>query len=237
MDRAFDIVARDFEIAIEQRLDLRQFRERIPVVAVRTQVRKRGETVRIEVIGLFIADTAEGSHKLVISGVRPGTGRHVGFAHGFLCVIAGTRREPGRTHRVVRKNRPVGRIQRCRRGQQLGIVRIALEEAVQQQHVGRRPGPDGLRVVLVENGAGQILGKPVRCGGHHRRASAQQQTGERKQQSAALSFSNNRSHATKDPAQANRFRLTDLRPPIMWNRPQFWNRAAARGTMFSRSFP
>ncbi len=77
VDRAVHIVTRDLEIAIEERLDLRQFRKRIPVVAVRAQVGKRRESIGVEILGLPARHAVEGRHELVIAVLRPATGRRI----------------------------------------------------------------------------------------------------------------------------------------------------------------
>ncbi len=77
VDRTVHIITCNLEIAMEERLDLRQLGKRIPVVAVRAQVGKRRESVGVEILGLPARHAVEGRHELVIAVLRPATGRRI----------------------------------------------------------------------------------------------------------------------------------------------------------------
>src|SRR5690606_19713215 len=80
------------------------------------------------------------------------------LAHRAPAVIEGARGQALRPHGVVDEHAGIRRVQRCALAQQVLVVRIAGDQAVDHQQVGGRGGLDRRRVVVVQHGARQAFG-------------------------------------------------------------------------------
>jgi len=141
--------------------DLGQAGDRIPVAAVGLYPAGPGRAAGIQHRHIVHFQGRNRGGKIVIGPLQQIAQPRVMGAKRTIAVIARLARKPFDTLRLPDKSRRISAIQLAASQQQIFILRIALDQAVHEQQVGGRTGFHRLRVVLVEDRAGQIAGKPA----------------------------------------------------------------------------
>ena len=109
--------------------------------------------------------------------------------------------KPLRTLGIVDESAGVSAIE-FRAGEQCaGVVRIALNHAVDQQQIRRHAVAHGTGVVLVEDGRGQVVGELVGRLAHHAAAGAEQHGADEHDKTQALHGQGIRNHGARRIAQ------------------------------------